>query len=55
MKDELTCISCRKKITNTDGAVSFNCPKCKEKIIRCGHCRSIAAKYICKCGFSGPV
>jgi len=54
MTEELTYTSCKKKVTNSEGVVSFQCPECKEKIIRCGHCRSIAVKYTCKCGFIGP-
>ena len=49
------CTSCKKDITNDTGNVRFKCPACeKEEIIRCKHCREISAKYVCKCGFSGP-
>jgi len=50
------CISCNIKITNDNNSTRFMCPKCgKYEIIRCGHCRSIVAKYSCpECGFTGP-
>ena len=50
------CVSCKKKITNDAGTAKFPCPACaKETIVRCKHCREIAAKYTCpECGFSGP-
>ncbi len=50
------CISCKKDVTNDKGVAKFKCPECgKGKIIRCRHCREIAAKYTCKnCDFSGP-
>lgn len=52
---DLTCTSCKTKITNLAGSVRFTCPNCdKEEIIRCNHCRKIATRYICGCGFSGP-
>ncbi len=54
MASELMCITCKKKLTNSEGSVTFNCPACKEKIVRCGHCRSIAARYVSECGFTGP-
>lgn len=49
------CISCRKEISTVGNSVIFDCPKCgKEKIIRCGNCRSLAINYECpKCGFKG--
>ncbi|MCK4670677.1 MAG: DUF1610 domain-containing protein [Nanoarchaeota archaeon] len=49
------CSTCKQRITNTTGSVKFDCPNCGEvEIIRCGHCRSIAAGYKCpKCGFNG--
>ncbi|MEM4336712.1 MAG: zinc finger domain-containing protein [Candidatus Woesearchaeota archaeon] len=52
----LFCISCKKKIINDPTTTRFKCPKCaKYEIIRCGHCKSIVAKYVCpECGFSGP-
>jgi len=56
MAEQLICSSCKTRITNAAGSTQFNCPKCgKVKIIRCNHCRDIAAKYTCpECGFSGP-
>ncbi len=56
MKDKLECSSCGVDITNDTGNVRFKCPQCGEQeIIRCRHCREIAAKYTCKkCWFSGP-
>ncbi|MBI2542558.1 RNA-binding protein [Candidatus Woesearchaeota archaeon] len=50
------CTSCRKRISNTVGSTRFNCPKCgRAEIVRCNHCRHIAAKYKCaECGFEGP-
>jgi Zn-ribbon RNA-binding protein len=50
------CNSCKTSLANGIGAVKFKCPSCKdEDIIRCSHCREIAARYKCnKCGFSGP-
>ena len=50
------CTSCKKEISDEKGAVEFPCPNCNEvMIIRCEHCRSVAAKYVChKCGFEGP-
>ncbi len=52
---KLRCISCNKEI-NEAGSVNFKCPSCSEfHIVRCRHCREIAAKYVCqKCGFNGP-
>jgi predicted RNA-binding Zn-ribbon protein involved in translation (DUF1610 family) len=51
-----TCISCKKNTTNITGSVRFPCPGCgMAEIVRCGRCRSIAAKYTCpECKFSGP-
>jgi len=56
MENKKTCISCKRDITNDAGTTMFACPKCgKYEIVRCGHCRGIAAKYTCpECGFSGP-
>ena len=53
---KLLCSSCKKSITNTKGTTKFSCPKCGEyEIIRCAHCRAIAAKYVCpSCQFEGP-
>jgi len=55
-KSELNCISCKRKITNLKGSAKFMCPKCgKYELIRCLHCREIAARYTCpECKFSGP-
>ena len=52
---ELKCNSC-KKIISEGGAVSFKCPNCNDyQIVRCRHCREIAARYVCLlCSFSGP-
>lgn len=51
----LICSSCKREISN-DGGVIFTCPNCgKSKIVRCMHCRELAAKYVCEnCGFEGP-
>ncbi len=56
MEKKAICNSCKISITNESGAAVFNCPKCgKSEIIRCKHCRAIAAKYKChECGFEGP-
>jgi len=56
MTERLKCNSCGKEIINDKGSVQFNCPNCgKGIIIRCRHCREIAAKYKCPiCGFEGP-
>ena len=45
-----------RRITNTIGSTRFLCPRCsKTEIVRCFHCREIAAKYKCpSCGFEGP-
>ena len=52
---EITCTSCKVKITNIRGAVSFKCPACgKVEIVRCPGCRKKAIKYTCSCGFTGP-
>ena len=50
------CSSCKKKIVNDKGNVSFKCPKCaKQEIVRCSNCRSNAVKYKCpECSFEGP-
>ena len=54
--ENLTCVSCKKKIANSKGATVFPCPKCgKTEIVRCKNCREIAAKYTCsQCKFEGP-
>ncbi|MEA2035876.1 MAG: zinc finger domain-containing protein [Nanoarchaeota archaeon] len=55
-EQKLTCSSCKARITNLDGSVKFECPSCgKSTLIRCKHCREIAAKYTCpNCQFEGP-
>ncbi|MDD5418114.1 MAG: zinc finger domain-containing protein [Candidatus Nanoarchaeia archaeon] len=52
----IKCISCNTDISSKDKTTEFKCPNCgKEKIIRCGHCRSISAEYKCsQCEFIGP-
>jgi Zn-ribbon RNA-binding protein len=52
----IVCISCKRKITNEKGSALFLCPSCgKFNIVRCRHCRQIAAKFTCpECGFVGP-
>ncbi len=52
----MKCTSCKKEVTNDQAVAKFKCPSCgEEEIVRCGHCREIAAKYKCKkCGFEGP-
>ncbi len=54
--EELICSSCKKKISNSVGTAKFKCPNCgKMDIVRCKHCREIAAKYTCaNCNFTGP-
>jgi len=54
--EKMYCISCKKSITNSEGAAKFNCPGCgNQPIIRCKHCREIASKYTCPgCNFTGP-
>ncbi|MBI2670994.1 RNA-binding protein [Candidatus Woesearchaeota archaeon] len=56
MNSILKCNSCKVSVTNLTGLVRFTCPSCSEKeIVRCSHCREIAARYKCdNCGFSGP-
>ncbi|VVB55391.1 Uncharacterised protein [uncultured archaeon] len=34
--------------------VEFPCPACGEVIVRSSPARALAAKYSCKCGFTGP-
>ncbi len=49
------CTSCKVDIANLKGSVKFSCPGCGEhEIIRCKHCREIAARYKCICEFTGP-
>ena len=54
--EKLVCTSCKAIITNLGGSTKFQCPNCgKSTIVRCKHCRDIAAKYKCaSCGFEGP-
>ncbi|MEK6845809.1 MAG: zinc finger domain-containing protein [Nanoarchaeota archaeon] len=54
--EEKTCISCKKKVVNNPGSVTFRCPQCgKYEIIRCSNCRANAFKYVCPgCNFKGP-
>ena len=47
------CSSCGKDVSSIDNSVIFECPKCGEKIVRCGNCRNRAVNYECKCGFKG--
>jgi len=56
MENKKKCISCKKDVTNDAGTAEFLCPNCgKYNLIRCKHCREIAAKYTCpECGFNGP-
>ncbi|MEK6839378.1 MAG: zinc finger domain-containing protein [Nanoarchaeota archaeon] len=56
MKGTITCISCHKPLTNSQGSTIFSCPQCgKTQIVRCYACRQIAARYECpECQFSGP-
>ncbi|MBI2576482.1 RNA-binding protein [Candidatus Woesearchaeota archaeon] len=51
-----TCTSCKQRTTNAAGSTKFLCPACsKVEIVRCKHCRDIAAKYVCQeCNFEGP-
>lgn len=53
---EKQCTSCKVRITNKDGSVTFMCPNCgKTEIVRCTECRKLATKYKCaECGFTGP-
>lgn len=55
-KENLKCLSCGRSITNDPGNAQFKCPQCsKFQIVRCLHCRKIAAQYNCpECGFEGP-
>jgi len=54
--EKLTCSSCKKNVANSKGSAVFKCPNCnKTEIVRCTHCREIAAKYTCgNCEFEGP-
>ncbi|MBI4145146.1 RNA-binding protein [Candidatus Woesearchaeota archaeon] len=50
------CSSCKTPVANMKGAAVFKCPSCgKTDLVRCRHCREIAAAFSChECGFSGP-
>ena len=54
--EDRKCVSCKKKVENSKGSVSFDCPSCGQvKIIRCVNCRKKAVKYKCaNCEFEGP-
>jgi len=54
--EKTLCSSCKKDITNEKGGAKFKCPQCSQsEIVRCRHCREIAARYKCpSCGFTGP-
>lgn len=56
MEVKVVCNSCKKVLTNRGGTARFLCPQCgKTEIVRCAHCRKIAAKYVCvECNFEGP-
>jgi predicted RNA-binding Zn-ribbon protein involved in translation (DUF1610 family) len=48
----MRCTSCGSELDK--GSVVLECPKCDNKIARCGKCRNLSIKYKCKCGFEGP-
>ncbi|MBS3175433.1 DUF1610 domain-containing protein [Candidatus Woesearchaeota archaeon] len=56
MEKHINCSSCNMSITNLVGSVRFKCPKCgKQELVRCAHCRKIAAQYACpECEYVGP-
>ncbi|MBI2136825.1 RNA-binding protein [Candidatus Woesearchaeota archaeon] len=56
MSEKQVCISCKQRITNISGTAKFSCPKCSGyELVRCQHCRKIAAKFTCPaCSFTGP-
>ncbi|MDP7180093.1 MAG: zinc finger domain-containing protein [Candidatus Woesearchaeota archaeon] len=56
MTEKIVCSSCKTDITNLAGTAKFPCPNCaKYTIIRCKHCREVAAKFSCpECKFTGP-
>ncbi|MBI2138032.1 DUF1610 domain-containing protein [Candidatus Woesearchaeota archaeon] len=56
MESKPVCISCKSRITNLAGSTAFPCPQCgKYEVIRCNHCRDLAARYQCpECKFTGP-
>ena len=45
------CASCGKQTAN---ATVFKCPECSAEVARCQHCKKMAIKYKCACGFEGP-
>ncbi len=55
-QEDKKCISCKRKVDNIKGSITFKCPQCgKSEIVRCGNCRESAVKYKCpSCGFEGP-
>ncbi|MBI4140911.1 RNA-binding protein [Candidatus Woesearchaeota archaeon] len=56
MEAKIVCNSCKNVLANQSGTAKFLCPQCgKVEIVRCAHCRKIAAKYVCaECNFEGP-
>tara|TARA_Y100000031_G_C8054075_1_gene307531 strand:- start:384 stop:617 length:234 start_codon:yes stop_codon:yes gene_type:complete len=56
MSAQNVCNSCKREINTIKYNTRFSCPGCgKQEIVRCGHCRQIAAKYTCSgCKFVGP-
>jgi len=52
----ISCTTCKTPMTGQKGVARFTCPKCTGmEIVRCPHCRKLAAKYVCAaCGFEGP-
>jgi predicted RNA-binding Zn-ribbon protein involved in translation (DUF1610 family) len=53
---QATCNSCKKRITNQAGTVTFTCPGCGGyELVRCPHCRVTGVRYTCPgCNFEGP-
>lgn len=54
--EQKICISCKRKVVNDVGMVTFACPSCaKHTIVRCKNCKVNATKYQCPmCHFVGP-
>jgi len=53
--EKYICLSCGKEITNKEGSIIFECPRCGSLIVRCRKCRETGKKYKCKnCDFEGP-
>ncbi|MBS3169404.1 hypothetical protein J4210_02880 [Candidatus Woesearchaeota archaeon] len=50
------CSSCKKRMVNDRGSVTFKCPQCSNhEFVRCRGCRTNAVKYVCpQCNFIGP-